>query len=74
MDRSYKKGASMAYRVSIVIEKDQHGYYAFSPEIEGCQTQGASLQEVLEQARKTIEQYLEPCLQDKLIWLSAQPA
>ena len=49
----------MEYRVSIVIEKDHHGYYAFSPEIEGCHTQGASLQDVIEQVRKTIAQYLE---------------
>ena len=51
----------MGYRVSVVIEKDRHGYYAFSPEIEGCQTQGKSLEEVMEQARKTIMQFLEPC-------------
>ena len=28
-------------KVSVVIEKDEHGYYAFSPELEGCQSQGA---------------------------------
>jgi predicted RNase H-like HicB family nuclease len=55
-----KERFGLAYRVSVVIEKDGHGYYAFSPEIEGCQTQGASLEEVVEHVRKTIEQYLEP--------------
>ena len=49
----------MAYRVSVVIERDCHGYYAFSPEIEGCQTQGESLEEVMEQTRKTLAQFLE---------------
>lgn len=33
----------MAHKVSIVIEKDEHGYCAYSPELEGCQTQGDSL-------------------------------
>ena len=50
----------MSYRVSVVIEKDSHGYYAFSPEIEGCQTQGETLEDVLERTRMTIKQYLEP--------------
>ena len=50
----------MAYRVSVVIERDHYGYYAFSPEIEGCQTSGASLEEVIEQTKRTIRQYLEP--------------
>jgi predicted RNase H-like HicB family nuclease len=52
----------MAYRVSVVIERDHHGYYAFSPEIEGCQTQGGSLEEVVARVLKTIECYLEPCI------------
>ncbi len=59
----------MGYRVSLVIEKDDHGYYAFSPEIEGCQTQGASLEEVIEQMRKTIEHYLEPCVDSSFLKL-----
>ncbi len=53
----------MTYRVSVVFQKDLHGYYAFSPEIEGCQTQGESLEEVMEHTRKTIKQYLEPCVE-----------
>ena len=61
----------MEYRVSIVIEKDYHGYYAFSPEIEGCQTQGASLQDVIEQARQTIEQYLEQHIKEPVLRMPA---
>ena len=26
-------------KVGVVIEKDEHGYYAFSPELDGCQSQ-----------------------------------
>ncbi len=30
----------MSYKVGVVIEKDENGYYAFCPELEGCQSQG----------------------------------
>jgi len=39
-------GISMSQKVGVVIEKDEHGYYAYCPELEGCQTQGDSLEEV----------------------------
>ncbi len=42
-----KKEKIMNYKVSIVIEKDEYGHYAYCPELEGCQTQGDSLEEVL---------------------------
>jgi predicted RNase H-like HicB family nuclease len=46
-------------KVSVVIEKDEHGYYAFSPELEGCQTEGATLDEALANIREAVELYLE---------------
>jgi len=46
-------------KVSVVIEKDQHGYYAFSPELEGCQSQGMTFEEALANVREAIELYLE---------------
>lgn len=49
----------MSYKVSIVIEKDQQGYYAYCPELEGCQTQGDSLEEVMVNIREAVELYLE---------------
>ena len=49
----------MSYKVGIVIEKDKHGYYAYSPELEGCQTQGDTLEEVLSNIKEAIELYLE---------------
>jgi predicted RNase H-like HicB family nuclease len=49
----------MNYKVSIIIEKDIHGYYAFSPELEGCQSQGDSLEEVLANIREAVELYLK---------------
>jgi len=55
----------MAHKVSIVIEKDEHGYYAYSPELEGCQTQGDSLEETIENAREAVALYLETLSNDE---------
>ncbi|MBI5901863.1 MAG: type II toxin-antitoxin system HicB family antitoxin [Deltaproteobacteria bacterium] len=49
----------MSYKVSVVIEKDEHGYYAYCPELEGCQTQGDSLDEVMANIKEAIELYVE---------------
>jgi predicted RNase H-like HicB family nuclease len=49
----------MAHKVSVIIEKDDSGYYAYAPELEGCQTQGDTLDEVLENIQEATELYLE---------------
>ena len=49
----------MVYQVGIVIEKDEYGYYAYSPKLKGCQTQGDSLEEVKENIQEAVELYLE---------------
>ena len=49
----------MSYKLSIVIEKDEHGYYAYCPVLEGCQTQGDSLEEVKANIQEAVELYLE---------------
>jgi len=49
----------MSYKVSIVIEKDESGYYAYSPELEGCQSQGDSFEEVIANIKEAVELYLE---------------
>uniref|UniRef100_A0A832G2P4 Type II toxin-antitoxin system HicB family antitoxin n=1 Tax=Ignavibacterium album TaxID=591197 RepID=A0A832G2P4_9BACT len=54
----------MSKRLNIIIEKDEHGYYAYCPDLEGCQTQGDTLDEVTENIKEAIELYLET-LSDK---------
>ena len=49
----------MSYKVNVVIEKDDHGYYAYSPELEGCQSQGDSYEEAIANIREAVELYLE---------------
>jgi predicted RNase H-like HicB family nuclease len=56
----------MSYKVSVVIEKDEYGYYAYCPELEGCQTQGDSLEEVLANMKEAIELYLETLSADEV--------
>ncbi|OGQ73524.1 MAG: hypothetical protein A2235_02470 [Deltaproteobacteria bacterium RIFOXYA2_FULL_42_10] len=56
----------MSYKVSIVIEKDEQGYYAYCPELEGCQTQGDSLEEVVANMKEAIELYLETLSENEI--------
>jgi predicted RNase H-like HicB family nuclease len=49
----------MSHKVIIVIEKDEYGYYAYCPELKGCQTQGDSYEEAIDNIKEAIELYLE---------------
>lgn len=49
----------MSYKVNIVIERDDEGYFVYAPELEGCHTQGDTLEEALASAKEAIELYLE---------------
>lgn len=57
---------SMPYKVNVVIEKDKCGYYAYCPELEGCQTQGDSLEEVLNNIKEAIKLYIETLSKDEI--------
>ncbi|HLG23064.1 MAG TPA: type II toxin-antitoxin system HicB family antitoxin [Candidatus Manganitrophaceae bacterium] len=47
------------YRFSVVVEKDQEGYFAFCPELQGCYTQGETYEEVLENIKDAIRLHVE---------------
>jgi predicted RNase H-like HicB family nuclease len=49
----------MLRKASVVIEHDDHGYYAWCPELKGCQSQGSTIEEVLANIKEAIELYLE---------------
>ena len=55
---SYMRGI-MSYKISVIIEKDGNGYYAYCPELDGCQTQGDTFEEVMTNMREATELYLE---------------
>jgi predicted RNase H-like HicB family nuclease len=56
----------MSYKVNVVIEKDEQGYYAYCPELDGCQTQGDSLEEILANIKEAIELYVETLSEDEI--------
>jgi predicted RNase H-like HicB family nuclease len=49
----------MTRRASVVIEKDEYGFYAWCPELEGCHSQGRTLDEAIAAIREATELYLE---------------
>lgn len=49
----------MAWKASVVIERDDHGYYAWCPELKGCQSEGTTLDEVMAKIREAIDVYVE---------------
>jgi predicted RNase H-like HicB family nuclease len=55
----------MSDKVSVVIEKDEYGFYAYCPELEGCQSQGDSLEEVIANIREAVELYLETLTEEE---------
>ena len=55
----------MTRKASVLIEKDEHGYYAWCPELKGCQSQGATIEAALANIREAIELYLETLPEDE---------
>ncbi len=56
----------MTYKITIIIEKDEDDYYAYAPELDGCQTQGDSLDEGLENIKEATALYLETMSQEEI--------
>ena len=54
------------YKVNVNIEKDEHGYYAYCPALEGCQTQGDTFEEALSNIKEAIELYIETLDEDEI--------
>lgn len=57
----------MSYKINVVIEKDEYGYYAYCPELSGCQTQGDSIEEALLNIKEAVELYLETLPKDEIL-------
>jgi len=55
----------MTRKTSVVIEKDKHGFYAWCPELKGCQSEGSSIEDALDNIREAIELYLETLPSDE---------
>jgi predicted RNase H-like HicB family nuclease len=49
----------MTRKASVLIEKHEHGFYAWCPELKGFQSQGATIEGALANVREAIELYLK---------------
>ncbi len=49
----------MSYKLNIIIEEDKDGFYAYCPELRGCQSQGDTLEEAQNNIQEAVELYLE---------------
>jgi predicted RNase H-like HicB family nuclease len=55
----------MPRKASVLIEKDEYGFCAWCPELKGCQSQGATIEDALANIREAIELYLETLPDDE---------
>ena len=53
------------YKLNIIIEEDEDGFYAYCPELKGCQSQGDTLEEVQANITEAVELYLETLSEDE---------
>ncbi len=60
----------MSYKFSTIIEKDKHGYYAFCPALDGCHSQGDTLEEVMENMKEALSLYISTLSETELQELS----
>ena len=51
------------FKVSIVVEKNKNGYYAYCPELQGCYSQGDTYEEAVENIRDAIKLHIEDRLE-----------
>jgi len=47
------------YHFAVVIEKDEDGYYAWCPQLQGCYTDGDTYEEALDNLRDAIHLHIE---------------
>ena len=47
------------YKLSVVIEKDKDGYFAYCPELQGCYTQGKTYEEAVKNIKDAIKLIIE---------------
>ena len=63
----FEKNAAMShYKADIVINKDEHGYFAYCPALPGCVTQGESYEETIAYAREAVSLYLSTMSEEEI--------
>ncbi len=52
-------------KLSVVVEKDYVGYFAYCPELKGCHSQGDTYDEAVANITEAVELYLETMSEDE---------
>ena len=55
---------------NVILEKDEHGYFAYVPNLKGCVTQGDTVEEAMQNIKEAIELYIETLQQDEIASLA----
>ena len=53
------------YKLACVIEKDEDGYFAYCPQLQGCYTQGDTYEEAVANLRDAIKLHVQDRLAEK---------
>lgn len=53
--------------VTFKLEKDKAGYHAWSPELPGCHTHGATRTEALNNLKDAVRLYLDDVMEESLL-------
>lgn len=58
-------------KFTAIIEGDEDGYYAYCPELRGCQTQGDTIDAAMAHLREAAELYVETLSPEEVAALAA---
>jgi len=47
------------YRLSVIVEKDEDGYFVYCPDLQGCYTQGDTFEEAMANIKDAIKLHIE---------------
>ena len=53
------------YKLTCVIEKDEDGFFAYCPQLQGCYTQGDTYEEAMANLRDAMRLHIEDRLAEK---------
>jgi predicted RNase H-like HicB family nuclease len=53
------------YRLACIVEKDEDGYIAYCPQLQGCYTQGETYEETIENLKDAMKLHIKDRLAEK---------
>ena len=59
----------MSYNVTVIIEKDDSGYFAYCPELKGCISQGDTFETAMSNIKEAVELYIEVLSEENIMKL-----